>query len=133
MADRSDKAGNGSEAPGRLALLDAAARVVARKGLDGVSYRSVAEEAGTTAGLVFYHFGSRESLILEAAARAGRRALANALPVGDGEDLDTFLNDLSASAERDLDDHLFQYEMAFNSRRRPEVAERMAELYAFYS
>jgi AcrR family transcriptional regulator len=127
-----DKAGSGSEAPGRLALLDAAAHVVARAGLDGVSYRSVAEEAGTTAGLVFYHFGSRESLIQEAAMRAGRRAVANALPVGDGEDLDTFLNDLSASAERDLDDHLFQYEMAFNSRRRPEVAERMAELYAFY-
>ena len=122
----------GSEAPGRLALLDAAVEVVARDGLDGVSYRSVAEQAGTTAGLVFYHFGSRESLILEAAMRAGRRAVAHAIPVGDGEGLDTFLDDLSGSAERDLPDHVFQYEMAFNSRRRPEVAERMAELYAFY-
>jgi AcrR family transcriptional regulator len=129
MADRS---GNGSEAAGRLALLDAAVQVVARDGLDGVSYRSVAEEAGATAGLVFYHFGSRESLILEAATRAGRRAVAHALPVGEGEDLDTFLDDLSSSAERDIADHVFQYEMAFNSRRRPGVAERMAELYAFY-
>jgi len=128
MADRAE---GGSEAPGRLALLDAAVHVVARDGLDGVSYRSVAEEAGTTAGLVFYHFGSRESLILEAAMRAGRRAVAHAIPVGDGG-LDTFLDDLSGSAERDLSDHVFQYEMAFNSRRRPEVAERMAELYAFY-
>lgn len=127
-----DRPGNGSEAAGRLALLDAAVRVVARDGLDGVSYRSVAEEAGTTAGLVFYHFGSRETLILEAATRAGRRAVAHALPVGDGEDLDSFLDDLSSSAERDLADHVFQYEMAFNSRRRPAVAERMAELYAFY-
>jgi AcrR family transcriptional regulator len=127
-----DKAGSGSEAPGRLALLDAAVHVVARDGLDGVSYRSVAEEAGATAGLVFYHFGSRESLILEAAMRAGRRAVANALPVGEDGDLDTFLDDLSSSAERDLSDHVFQYEMAFNSRRRPGVAERMAELYAFY-
>ncbi|MBS1895139.1 MAG: TetR/AcrR family transcriptional regulator [Actinobacteria bacterium] len=127
-----DRAGNGSEAAGRLALLDAAVQVVARDGLDGVSYRSVAEEAGTTAGLVFYHFGSRESLILEAAARAGRRALAHALPVAEGEDLDTFLDDLSSSAERDLADHIFQYEMGFNSRRRPGVAELMAELYTFY-
>lgn len=128
-----DKAGSGAEAAGRLALLDAAVQVVARDGLDGVSYRSVAEEAGATAGLVFYHFGSRESLILEAATRAGRRAVANALPVGEGEDLDSFLDSLSSSAERDLSDHVFQYEMAFNSRRRPGVAERMAELYAFYS
>ena len=127
-----DSAGNGSEAAGRLALLDAAVRIVARDGLDGVSYRSVAEEAGTTAGLVFYHFGSRESLILEAATRAGRRAVSHALPVGEGKDLDAFLDDLSLSAERDLADHVFQYEMAFNSRRRPEVAERMAELYGFY-
>lgn len=127
-----DRSGNGSEAAGRLALLDAAVQVVARDGLDGVSYRSVAEEAGTTAGLVFYHFGSRESLILEAATRAGRRAVAHALPVAEHEDLDTFLDDLSRSAERDLSDHIFQYEMAFNSRRRPGVAERMAELYAFY-
>lgn len=128
MADKA----NGSEAAGRLALLDATVQVVARDGLDGVSYRSVAEEAGTTAGLVFYHFGSRESLILEAATRAGRRAVAHAIPVGEDDDLDTFLDDLSLTAERDLSDHVFQYEMAFNSRRRPEVAERMAELYAFY-
>lgn len=127
-----DKAGDGSDAPGRLALLDAAVQVVARDGLDGVSYRSVADEAGATPGLVFYHFGSRDSLILEAAVRAGRRAVANALPVGEDEDLDTFLGDLSTFAERDLADHLFQYEMAFNSRRRPEVAGVMAELYAFY-
>jgi TetR/AcrR family transcriptional regulator, regulator of biofilm formation and stress response len=127
------RAGDGSEAPGRLALLDAAVQVVARDGLDGVSYRSVAEEAGATAGLVFYHFGSRESLILEAAMRAGRRALANAIPVGEDDDLDAFLDDLPRSTERDLSDHVFQYEMAFNSRRRPEISERMAELYAFYS
>ncbi len=129
MAARTE---GGAEAPGRLALLDAAVEVVARDGLDGVSYRSVAEEAGATAGLVFYHFGSRESLILEAAMMAGRRAVAHAIPVGEDEGLDTFLADLSGSAERDLHDHVFQYEMAFNSRRRPEVAERMAELYAFY-
>jgi AcrR family transcriptional regulator len=125
--------GNGTEPAGRLALLDAAVRVVAREGLDGVSYRSVAEEAGTTAGLVFYHFGSRESLILEAAVRGGRRAAAHALPVGEDEDLDTFLDDLSTQAENDLADHVFQYEMAFNSRRRPDLAERMVELYAFYA
>jgi AcrR family transcriptional regulator len=129
MADREELR---AEAPGRLALLDAAVHVVARDGLDGVSYRSVAQAAGTTAGLVFYHFGSREALILEAATRAGRRAVANALPIDEDGDLDTFLDDLSSSAERDLDDHAFQYEMAFNSRRRPDVAERMAELYTFY-
>ncbi|MBS1878888.1 MAG: TetR/AcrR family transcriptional regulator [Actinobacteria bacterium] len=126
------RAGNESSAAGRLALLDATVRVVARDGLDGVSYRSVAAEAGTTPGLVFYHFGSREALILEAAVRAGRRAVANALPIDESDGFDNFLDGLAVSAERDLADHVFQYEMAFNARRRPELAEQMRDLYAFY-
>jgi AcrR family transcriptional regulator len=122
-----------SGAPGRAALLDAAVRVVARDGLDGVSYRSVAEEAGTTAGLVFYHFGSREALILEAAANAGRRSATHALLHSEEEDgLEGFLALLSTSASEDLDDHLFEYEMAFNSRRRPELGAEMRQLYRFY-
>lgn len=123
---------SGSGAPGRTALLDAAVRVVARDGLDGVSYRSVADEAGTTPGLVFYHFGSREALIVEAAANAGRRSATHALLHSEEEGLDSFLALLSVSASEDLDDHLFQYEMAFNSRRRPELGAEMRELYRFY-
>jgi AcrR family transcriptional regulator len=42
---------------GRRALLEAVVRVVARHGLDALTYRAVAKEAGVTHGLVSYHFG----------------------------------------------------------------------------
>jgi len=112
--------------------LEAAVSVVAEEGLDGVSYRSVARAAGVTPGLVFYHFGSREALILEAALMAGRRAVAAALPMGAGDELDSFLAVLPVTAENDLADHVFQYEMAFNVRRRPELAAQMRDLYGLY-
>lgn len=117
---------------GRTALLDAAVRLVAWHGLDGLSYREVAREAGTTPGLVFYHFGSREQLIVEAAAVAGERAIGSALLASEAPSIDTFLSRLSTSARIDIDDHLFQYEMAFNARRRPEVCAEMTRLYELY-
>ena len=43
---------------GREALLQAAVRVVADKGLRGLTFRAVAEEAGVNNTLVVHHFGS---------------------------------------------------------------------------
>lgn len=51
---------------GREALIEAAVHAVAREGPSGFSYRSVAKHAGVTHGLVHYHFGSREALMVEA-------------------------------------------------------------------
>jgi AcrR family transcriptional regulator len=48
---------------GREALLTAAVRVVARKGIRHLTYRALARQAGVTHGLVTYHFGSRDALI----------------------------------------------------------------------
>lgn len=121
-----------SDAAGRTALLDATVRLVAWRGLDGMSYRTVAREAGTTPGLVSYHFGSREQLIVEAAVTAGERAIALALLTSERPSIDSFLSRLARSATEDIDDHMFQYEMAFNARRRPEVAAEMARLYELY-
>jgi DNA-binding transcriptional regulator YbjK len=44
---------------GREALLAALVRVAGRDGLDAVTHRSVAAEAGVTHGLATYHFASR--------------------------------------------------------------------------
>src|SRR3954452_8454336 len=65
-----------SHGPGRQALLDATVRVVARKGLRGLTYREVAAEAGVTYGLVSHHFGTREVLIQETLKHAFRQSLA---------------------------------------------------------
>jgi AcrR family transcriptional regulator len=48
----------------RAQLLDAAARVYARRGFDGATLDEVAEEAGFTKGAVYDHFGSKEKLLL---------------------------------------------------------------------
>ena len=48
----------------RGALLDAAARVYARHGIDGATLDQVAEEAGFTKGAVYAHFGSKDNLLL---------------------------------------------------------------------
>jgi AcrR family transcriptional regulator len=48
----------------RARLLDAAARVYARRGFGGATLDEVAAEAGFTKGAVYAHFGSKENLLL---------------------------------------------------------------------
>ena len=45
-------------------ILDAAYQVVVQKGLNGLTGRDVAQVAGLSSGLVFFHFGSIEALRL---------------------------------------------------------------------
>lgn len=48
----------------REEILRAAFRVAARERLTGLTAQSVAAEAGVSKGLVFFHFGSRDALLL---------------------------------------------------------------------
>jgi len=48
----------------RASLLEAAARVYARRGFSGATLNEVAAEAGFTKGAVYDHFGSKENLLL---------------------------------------------------------------------
>lgn len=48
----------------RAQLLEAAARVYARRGFDGATLDEVAEEAGFTKGAVYDHFGGKENLLV---------------------------------------------------------------------
>lgn len=45
-------------------ILDAAFRVAAQKGLEKLTVREVATEAGLSNGLVFFHFETKETLLL---------------------------------------------------------------------
>ena len=60
----------------RAALLDAAAEVFARRGLDGATLDEIAETAGFTRGAVHHHFASKEELFLEVIARHDAELLA---------------------------------------------------------
>jgi AcrR family transcriptional regulator len=117
---------------GREALLNAAVRVVARGGLRKLTYRAVAQEAGTTHGLVVHHFGSRDALIEEALAHAIRTSLSSsALEPGTGEVAD-FSAGLSEMVTGDPDIQAFQYELLLESRRRPELLPQIRALYDDY-
>lgn len=52
------------EAERRRQLLQAAYRIAACDGLDQITARRVADEAGASPGLVFFHFGSKDGLLL---------------------------------------------------------------------
>jgi AcrR family transcriptional regulator len=54
------------------ALLDAAVRLFARKGIDETSLADIGAEAGYSRGLANHHFGSRAVLVERLAARAQR-------------------------------------------------------------
>jgi len=96
---------------GREALLNAAVRVVARGGLRKLTYRAVAEEAGTTHGLVVHHFGSRDALVEEALAHSIRTSLnISALEPGTGNTAD-FAAGVSDMVTGNPDLEAFQYEL----------------------
>jgi AcrR family transcriptional regulator len=57
-------------------ILRAAATVVSRKGFARTRVADVAAELGISAGLIFYHFDSKERLLSEAFVNASERDLA---------------------------------------------------------
>ncbi len=50
----------------RRSLLEAALRVIAKGGVEALTHRSVAAEAGVSHGATTYHFASRDEIVLEA-------------------------------------------------------------------
>jgi TetR/AcrR family transcriptional regulator, regulator of biofilm formation and stress response len=117
---------------GRDALLDATARVVAREGFRGLTYRAVAREAGLTHGSVAYHFGSRDNLIHETTVKAAREAIAgSSLEPGSGR-LEDFARDLSRLAAESPEPQAFQFELALEARRRPHLLPEIRALYEQY-
>ena len=48
-----------SQAAGELAILEAAERLFAQQGYDGVSMRTIAREAGVSKANIYHHFDSK--------------------------------------------------------------------------
>lgn len=114
---------------GRRALLDATVRVVARKGLRGLTYREVAAEAGVTYGLVHHHFGSRDALVQESLKHAVRESLSVSFLHERIESIEEFGHRLAEAVEELPDQQVIEYELGLEARRRPEM---LAELRAIY-
>jgi len=117
-------------------LMEATLRLIGRKGLDGVTHRAVAAEAGMSLGAITHHFATREHLVDAAlrfalAREVGRlRALAFGLQ-NKAFDTDAWIEALvdwySRELRTDAEIHIACFEAflaaARNERYRSIVAE----------
>jgi AcrR family transcriptional regulator len=55
----------------RLAFAEAAYRVIARSGIDGLTVREIAKEAGFTTGALSHYFQSKDQVLIQAASYIG--------------------------------------------------------------
>ena len=117
---------------GKKALLDAAIRVVAAEGLRGLTYRSVAAEAGVTHGSVRYHFGDWTRLLEAAVSHSVERNIAGSELIAADGDFGEFARSLATLVETEPDVQAFQYELALESRRRPELRPIIDRMYESY-
>ena len=114
---------------GRDALCAALVRIVARDGLDGVTFRSVAAEARVTHGLASYHFGTRDEMIRAALSWATRRAIQQSDLRADAATIDAFASLVPQMIDEHPDESLFQFHLALAAIRRPDL---LAEVRASY-
>lgn len=112
----------------RRGILVAVLRIVAAGGVDAVTHRRVAAEAGVPLGSTTYYFRSRDELLLEAFRLyvAGNTELYADLERSGGSDTLEGLVDLLVTAtQRQFDDGtmlLAEYELILFAARNPEFA-----------
>lgn len=117
---------------GREALLRAVVDVVAEEGLDGLSYRKVAQRAGVNNTLISHHFGSKEALLEAATVWAVQRTQQLAdLTLASALDRD-FAETLTRIVAEEPNLQVFQYYMILASRRSPELRRIAGNLYESY-
>ena len=117
---------------GRRALLEAIVRLVARDGLDGLTFRAVAREAGVTHGLATYHFGSREAMVAEALEWATEQSIEESRLDTHGGRLDDLAAELPSLIARDPETAAFQFALAVEGTRRRDLAAHVRALYDHY-
>ncbi|GAA3679348.1 TetR family transcriptional regulator [Arthrobacter ginkgonis] len=125
--DRINKYGKGREA-----LLEATVSVVAERGLQGLTFRAVAELAGVNNTLISHHFGTKDALLHEAVAWATARSIRlSDLSAAEIVNED-FARNLVELVAREPQLQIFQYEFVLESRRRPDLREEAVALYEGY-
>lgn len=127
-------------AEARTRILAAAADCIVRDGLAKVRMAGIAKAAGVSAGLLHYHFDTKEQLFADllgyshgVSSVLNEQALRRA---GDGpaQRLSSFLDRCLPSDERLADEWLLWQELTLLCIRQPELAKVGAALYEdFYS
>jgi AcrR family transcriptional regulator len=78
---------------------------------------------------VTYHFGTLDALVHAALQRASRAALEGARVESDSDRAADFAGDLPRLAHDDPDAQVLQFELALESRRRPELRPEIEAQY----
>jgi AcrR family transcriptional regulator len=113
----------------REELLDAAARVFARRGFHGTSVEAVSEEAGFSTGALYSNFTGKEELFLtlydERIQRRRRELRETVRESGGGEaGLASAAANVGEVLRQDRDWFLLYFEFSLHAARNPEFARR---------
>ncbi len=114
-------------------LLEAAARVFARKGYAGASVDDIAEEAGFTVGALYSNFASKQDLFLAAFERHCDQDLAQIQTIMNSpgtlqERLDAYSQQFVELTEQHRQWWLLSEELWLYAQRDPDAQARMANL-----
>jgi AcrR family transcriptional regulator len=119
----------------RERILDAAVTLIAREGIDDVRIARIAIAAGVSAGLVHYHFASREALLAEALEHSYEIAGNARLSVPEDEPapatrrLAAMIDQCLPLTEPLRDDWVLWVELWLRAVRHPELRPTAAKLY----
>lgn len=117
---------------GKDALLAATVRVVAAKGLRGMTFRAVAEEAGVNNTLIAHHFGTRDRLLAATLEWSAERSIGLADLAEYSSDAESFRSALIENVLSEPELQIFQFEMIIESSRRPDLQPAVRRLYDRY-
>lgn len=131
-AGREQSRHQGAYGTGRDALLTAAVRVVADRGLRNLTYRSVAQEAGVTHGLVTHYFGTREELLIQALQYTLDKSVPGITAAPGTGRIDMLFAGLTEIVAAEPETQAFQYELTLESRRTAGLRPHVIELYDSY-
>jgi len=119
------------EDPLRAQLLEAAARVFARKGYSGTKIQDIVREAGLSTGAVYGRFRSKDELLREAViSRSGHTA--QPIDVAGRRVADIIRFGAALSDEALTDDEAVRLEAFVTARREPDVAAAVADAQAVW-
>lgn len=117
---------------GREALCRALLRVVARDGFDGVTFRSVAAEAGATHGLASYHFGTRDVMIQEALSWAVQHTIETTHLASSVGGIEDFAADVPRMISESPEEAVFQFDLLLRALRSPALLDEVRKSYDDY-
>jgi AcrR family transcriptional regulator len=117
---------------GKEALLAATVRVVAAKGMRGMTFRAVAEEAGVNNTLIAHHFGTRDRLLAAALEWSMERSIGLANLAEYASDAESFRSALVDNVLSEPELQVFQFEMVLEASRRPDLQPAVRRLYEHY-